>query len=153
MSDTPQWDREHHAWIATVTTLAGPIAVEIDTDDEDDPPTAMQLKALDSITNFSAKQFQQISDLVVKWAHDTMDKDDLADMEEEDFEYRLHSATIPKLRATTELYVVFVGNSEIEPEHGIGCISHNGRRFAVVHPDTARDIRDWDDLKTLNSFI
>lgn len=149
-----KWDAGVDAWSTTLSNdVFDELEVLVRTDGENDPPTPRQLQAVDVIERMTIADRDKIGAVARQWGEDNMVEDDLAEMEDEDFDYELHSVVVPRLRDCEDVYLLFTGGSEMEPEHGLGCICKNARQYAICHPDYAYENFDWDSVDELESLL
>lgn len=149
------WNPDVAAWSAIIDAAPfDDLEVIVATDGAADPPTPRQLEAVALLEQFQQSHIEQLQALAEQWAEENLDEDDLADMEDEDLEYVVHTVLIPRLRESEHLYLVFAGGTEIEPEHGLGCLCKNGNEFMICHPDYAYSPSpDWDDTAPFEALL
>jgi hypothetical protein len=149
-----KWTADVDSWSTWLSNdVFEDLEVRVTTDGEDDPPTPRQLQAVKAIEQFSVADREKISALARQWGEENLEEDDLEDMEDEDFEFDMTSVVVPRLRHCEDVFFLFTGNSEMEPEHGLGCICKNGNQFAICPPDHAYDDFDWDAVDEWESLL
>lgn len=150
------WSRDDDAWVGQVTSEElGDIEIRVATEGESDSPTDAQLKSVAMVEELATKGLPRLNDLARKYATEYLGPDEVGDMEDEDFEIELYAAVIPKLRDAVDPYIVFVGHSEIDIEHGVAVVCKNGSKFVVTHSDVAYSAYayDWDDTAELDQLV
>jgi hypothetical protein len=95
----------------------------------------------------------RLNKLARKYAVEYLGPEEVADMEAEDFEIEIQAATIPRLRNANDTYIIFLGDSDIDIEHGVAVICKNGSKFAVTHSDVGYSTGDWDDTSELDQLV
>lgn len=146
------WSHDDDAWIGQVTSEElGDIEIRVATEGELDSPTDAQRKSVAMVEELATKGLPRLNDLARKYATEYL----VEDMEDEGFEIELYAAVIPKLRDAVDPYIVFVGHSEIDIEHGVAVVCKNGSKFVVTHSDVAYSAYayDWDDTAELDQLI
>lgn len=149
-----QWTPDLESWAMMLNNdVFDELEIQVRTDGEADPPTPKQIAAVDMICSLTRADLKTIPTLVRKWAEENMEEEDLEEMEEEDFELEIYAALVPKLRDSEALYFILTGNSEVDFEHGLGCICKNGSQFAICHADDAYENYDWDSIEEFEALL
>ena len=148
------WSREDEAWVGSVSgDELGDLEIRVLTDDQSVSPTDAQLKSLGVVEELAKTGLPRLKKLARKYALEYLGPDEVADMESEDFEIEIQSATIPRLRNSDDAYIIFLGDSVIDIELGVAVICKNGSKFAVTHSDIAYSTHDWDDTAELDQLV
>ena len=149
-----KWDPEVDAWAATISNdTFEQLVLRVVTDGEESPPTAVQDKAIAQVESMTAADMSQIVTAARAYAEENLDPDELEEMEEEDFELHLHTAIVPRLKDSKATYVLFAAESEIDIEHGIGCIARNGGEFTIIDADSLYEEYDWDSVDAFEELF
>ena len=153
MSDL-QWDADEQCWLLRLSNnVFDDLEIRVTTDGESDFPTPKQIATVETILKLTEADCGTIAAIVRKWAEENWDAEQLEDMEDEEFEYEITSAVVPRLRDAESEYFIFIGSSELEPEHGLGCICKDGSQFAICHPDHGFENYEWDSVSELNALL
>jgi len=151
---TLNWNRDVEGWTATLSNdVFDDLEIQVTTDGEASPPTARQQKAVAVIESITQANLETVAALVREYAEENLDADELDEMEDEDFVIELHSATVPRLRDSTDSFILFAGNCDVDMEHGVGVICKNATQFAIIHSDRVYDNYDWDSVSELNALL
>ena len=149
-----QWTPDVDSWALSLSnSVFDELEIRVATDGESDPPTARQQQAVAVLCNFTTQDRDKIRRLARRWAEENMVEHELEDMEDEDFEYDVTGALVPRLRDSEALYFILTGRSEIEPEHGLGCVCKDGTQFTICHPDHAYQDYDWDSVDVFEALL
>jgi hypothetical protein len=148
------WSHDDDAWIGQVTgEKLGDIEIRVITDGESIPPTDVQMRSLAVVEQLAQTGLPRLKKLARKYAIEYLGPDEVADMDDEELEIEIHAATIPKLRNAVDTYIIFVGESDIDIEHGVAVVCKNGSQLAVTHSDIAYENYDWDDTAELDQRV
>lgn len=148
------WDSEIDAWSGTISNdTFEQLVVRVVTDGELSRPTARQKKAVGEIESMTAADISRIGSNARAYAEANLAPSELEAMADEDFAVALHTAIVPQLNASKTTYVLFAGESEIDVEHGIGCIAKNGREFTIIDADTLYEEYSWDSVDDFEEFL
>lgn len=148
------WSHEDDAWIGSVSgDELGDLEIRVLTDDESVSPTDAQLRSLEIVEQLAKSGLPRLKKLARKYAMEYLGSDEVEDMESEDFDIEVQTATIPKLRNSDDKYIIFLGDSDIDIEHGVAVVCKNGTKFAVTHSDIAYSPHDWDDTAELDRLV
>lgn len=149
-----QWTPDLESWTMMLNNdVFDELEIEVKTDGEADSPTPKQIAAVDMICSLTRADLKTIPTLVKTWAEENMEEEDLEEMEAEDFELEIGGVVVPKLRDSEALYFIFTGDSEVDIEHGLGCVCKNGSQFAICDTDYAYMDYDWDAIKELETLF
>lgn len=148
------WSSDEDAWaVDLVTEQFDELRVLVRTDGESDRPTEIQLAAVAVVEKIANEGLPPLTELARKYALQYLGPDEVDDMEDEDLMIDIHAVFIPGLRASADTYMIFVGNSDIDIEHGVAVVCKNGSLFAVTHSDIAYSSFSWDDTVELDSIL
>jgi hypothetical protein len=148
------WATDDVSWATLISNdVFDDLEIRVVTGGETNPPTERQLQAVAEIEALTKQDLVRIAELARKYAKDNLEPEDLEEMEDEDYEVEIYSATIPRLRDATDTFVLFAANSEIDMEHGVACVCKNGKQFAVVDADCVYQNYDWDSVDELNALL
>lgn len=137
------WDSDLDAWSTKLSNdTFDDLEIRVVTDGEDSPPTERQLQAVAQIAALTKADLAALDTLARVYAEANLDADELEEMEQAALEF--HSAVVPRLRDSADTYVLFAAESEIDIEHGAGCICKNGKHFAMIDADCIYEDYDWD---------
>ena len=135
-----------HSWAGTlVTPLLNGTPVLVDTSGPDSPPSAIQLRAVESAESLPAQFSDTIDKLLRDWVVSEWEPELQEDLEPEDFEWQVCSVEIPNLKLIAVPYFLLHLQCELEAEHGIGIACRDGQAFAVCHPETYSNLNADDD--------
>jgi hypothetical protein len=133
-----EWCSDDEAWTANLTQgIFSELDIRVLTDDESTPPTESPLRAVALIEELAENGLPSINTFARKYAMKYLDPHVVEDMVEEDLAIDIQSAVVPRLRDTESTYIIFVGNSDIDFEHGVAILCEDGVKFAVTHSDLA----------------
>ncbi|QEG40467.1 hypothetical protein [Roseimaritima ulvae] len=148
------WSSADEAWTASLSTAHfDDLEIRVVTDGESAPPTDAQLKAVALIEQIAQKGLPPTKELARKYAMEYLGPDEVEDMEDEDLAIEIHAAIVPRLRDTESTYIMFVGNSDIDMEHGVAILCKDGIKLAVTHSDVAYANHDWDETAEFEQLI
>ena len=148
-----QWSRSDEAWIAKHDSEHfEDFEIRVLTDDESVKPSACQLKSVEDAEYFASSGLPPTKKLAREYAAEYLGSDEVDEMDDEELEIEVQTAIIPRLRESVNTYVVFVGNSDIDIEHGVAIICKNRRVCAVAHSDLAYTPYEWDDTTELDQL-
>ncbi|GAA4469173.1 hypothetical protein [Novipirellula rosea] len=149
-----QWCPDEEAWTALVDSEHfAELELRVLSDEEPEPPTASQLKSVAVVEQYARTGLPSTEKLARKYALEYLGSDEVDDMKDEDFAIDIHAAIVPRLRDSSDTYVIFVGASDIDPEHGVSILCKNGKICVVTHSDFAYANYDWDDTSELDQLI
>ena len=151
-----EWSSNDEAWVGS---LSGPhfndleIRVISHEDGQPMPVSDAQLKAVALIEQIAQTGLPSSDDSARKYATKHLSPNQLADFEDEDFAIDIRAAVVPRLRDTNSSYVIFVGDSDIDIEHGVAILCKDGSKIAVTHSDVAYSDYDWDDTTEFDQIL
>ena len=149
-----QWDADDECWKLRLSNrVFDDLEIRVTTDGESNVPTPKQIATVETILKLTEADRDTIAAIVRKWAEDNWDAEQLEDMEDEEFEYEITSAVVPRLRDAESEYFIFIGSSELDPEHGLGCICRDGSQFAICHSDQGCENYEWDSVDELDALL
>ena len=149
-----KWSSGDEAWTSTLTQgHFEELEIRVLTDDESTQPTEAQIKAVALIEEIAKKGLPSMKKLARKYALEYLGPDEVEDMEDEDLDIEIQAAVVPRLRDTDSTYVIFVGDSDIDFEHGVAIVCKDGVKFAVTHSDVAYANHDWDDTSEFEQTL
>ena len=129
------------------------LEIRVLTDGESTRPTAVQLKAVALIEQIAKKGLPSTKKLARKYAMEYLGPEEVEDMEDEDLAIEIHAAVVPRLRDADSTYIIFVGNSDIDMEHGVAILCKDGIKITVTHSDVAYANHDWDDTAEFEQLL
>ena len=149
-----EWSPADDAWIASLTTQHfEALEIRVLTDGESTPPTESQLRSVSLIEQIAQNGLPPTKKLARKYAMEYLGPDEVEDMEDEDLAIDIYAAVVPRLREANDAYVIFVGNSDIDLEHGVAVLCKDDVRFAVAHSDIAYVNHEWDDTAEFEQLL
>jgi len=149
-----EWSADEAAWTTTLSnTVFDDLVIRVMTDGDTCAPSPIQLQAVAEIERLTMADLSPIDDLARKYASARLDPDELYNMDDDDFAVEIYCAHVPRLRESNDTYVLFGANSEIDPEHGLGCICKNGKLLAVIPADYVYENLDWDSTSQLDTLV
>ncbi len=151
---TLKWSPADEAWTASLESdHFEDLEIRALTDGESTPPTEAQLRSVAIVERFAQIGLPSTKKLARHYALEYLGPEEVEDMEDEDLSVDVYAAIIPRLRETDDSYIIFVGNSDIDVEHGVAVLCKNGSAFAVTHSDIAYANHDWDDTAEIDQLF
>lgn len=149
-----QWSPDDEAWTANLTRgNFAELEIRVLTDDESTQPTEAQLRAVALIEELAENGLPSLNASARNYARKHLPPDLVEDMVDEDLAIEIQSAVVPRLRDTGSTYIIFVGNSDIDFEHGVAILCKDGVKFAVTHSDLAYADHEWDDTSEFEQLL
>ncbi|MGY8768175.1 MAG: hypothetical protein ACKVH8_07070 [Pirellulales bacterium] len=151
-----KWSSDDNSWATMLNnSVFDELEICVITDGESDFPTPKQVAIIESIRQLTKADLEAIAATVRQWVEDNWDAESLdeLELEEEDYEYEIHSVIVPRLRDAESEYFIFTGRSEVEPKHGLGCICKNGKQFTICHPHHGFEHFGWDSVSQLEALL
>lgn len=149
-----EWSSADEAWTSSLTSPHfEALEIRVLTDAESTPPTEAQLKSVALIEQIAQKGLPSTKKLARRYAKEYLGPEEIEDMEDEGLEIDIHAAVVPRLRDAANAYIIFVGNSDIDFEHGVAVLCEDGVKLAVTHSDVAYANHDWDDTAEFEQLL
>jgi hypothetical protein len=141
-----EWSAADDAWTASVTTeYFEALEIRVLTDGESNPPTEAQQKCVALIEQIAQQGLPSTEKLARRYATEYLGPEEAEELEDEELAIEIHTAVVPRLRESDAAYIIFLGSSDIDFEHGVAVLCKDGTKLAVTHSDIAYADHDWDD--------
>ncbi|GAA5511155.1 hypothetical protein [Novipirellula caenicola] len=148
------WSSDEDAWISHIESeKLGELQIRVLTDGEQSPPTDSQLRCVSVVERLAKTGLPLLTDHARKYAATYLGDTESDEMDDDELGIEFYAAVIPQLRSTTDTYIIFVGSSDIDWEHGVAVICKNALQFAVAHSDFAYSGCEWDDTSQLEQLL
>jgi hypothetical protein len=149
-----RWSSRDEAWTAKLTGRNfAELEIRVLTDDKSTQPTGVQLRAVALIEELAEKGLPSLYELARRYAMQHLGPDMVIDMEDDDLTINIQVAVVPRLRDSESAYIMFLGDSDIDIEHGVAVLCKDGVKFAVTHSDVAYGDHDWDETAEFDQTL